>query len=131
VLRQGDTLGVVVPEGALRVVAHFLPTTALGRVQPGQPAQLRLDGFPWAQYGSLAGTVSSVASEARDGVIRVELRLEPATSTAIPLQHGLPGTVEVEVERISPATMVLREAGKHLGVPGQNATAARRQEGAS
>jgi len=131
VVRQGDTLGVVLPAGVLQVVAFFLPAIALGRVQPGQPARLRLDGFPWAQYGSLAGTVTSVATEARDGVIRVELRLEPATSTAIPLQHGLPGTLEIEVERISPATLVLREVGKRLGVPNQNTAAPGRQDGTS
>src|SRR5215470_1016606 len=116
VVRQGDTLGVVLPAGALRVVAHFLPASALGRVQPGQPARLRLDGFPWAQYGTVAATVSSVATEARDGLIRVELQLPPETPTAIPLQHGLPGTVEVEVERISLATLMLRAVGSRLGV---------------
>jgi len=131
VVRQGDILGVVVPAGALRVVAHFLPTTALGRVQTGQSAQMRLEGFPWAQYGSLAGTVTSVATEARDGVIRVELRLEPATATAIPLQHGLSGTVEVEVEHVSPANLVLRGLGKHLGVPARPTTATGRQDGTS
>jgi membrane fusion protein (multidrug efflux system) len=131
VVRQGDTLGVVLPAGVLRVVASFLPAVALGRVQPGQPARLRLDGFPWAQYGSLAGTVTSVATEARAGVIRVELSLPPAPATAIPLQHGLPGTVEVEVERVSPATLVLRAAGNHLGVTARNATATGRQDGTS
>jgi multidrug resistance efflux pump len=131
VVRQGDTLGVVLPPGALQVVASFLPAMALGRVQLGQPARLRLDGFPWAQYGSLTGTVTSVATEARDGVIRVELRLEPAMPTAIPLQHGLPGTVEVEVERISPVTLVLRAVGHHLGMPAQNAAAPGRQDEAS
>jgi multidrug resistance efflux pump len=131
VVRQGDTLGVVLPAGTLRVVASFLPAVALGRVQPGQPARLRLDGFPWAQYGSLPATVTSVATEARDGAIRVELSLPSATPTAIPLQHGLPGTVEVEVERISPATLVLREVGSHLGVPAPNTTATGRQDGAS
>jgi multidrug resistance efflux pump len=131
VVRQGDTLGVVLPAGALRVVASFLPAIALGRVQPRQPARLRLDGFPWAQYGSVEAMVTSVATEARDGVIRVELGLEPATPTAIPLQHGLPGTVEIEVERISPATLVLRGVGKHLGMPTQNAAAPGRQDGTS
>jgi membrane fusion protein (multidrug efflux system) len=130
VIRQGDTLGVVVPVGALRVVAHFLPAVALGRVQPGQPARLRLEGFPWAQYGSLAATVSRVANEARDGVIRVELRLEPEVLTTIPLQHGLPGTVEVEVERVSPATLVLRGVGHRLGVSPRGAGTAPRHEGA-
>jgi multidrug resistance efflux pump len=131
VVRQGDTLGVVLPAGALRVVASFPPAMALGRVQPGQPARLRLDGFPWAQYGSLTATVTSVATEARDGAIRVELSLRPATPTAIPLQHGLPGAVEVEVERISPATLVLREVGNRLGVPARNTAATGRQDVAS
>jgi membrane fusion protein (multidrug efflux system) len=129
VVRQGDTLDVVLPVGSLRVVAHFLPAVALGQVQPGQPARLRLEGFPWAQYGSLAATVSSVANEAHDGVIRVELRLIPESLTAIPLQHGLPGTVEVEVARVSPATLVLRGVGQRLGVSPRGAVTAQSHEG--
>ena len=39
VVRQGDTLGVVFPPGALQVVASFLPAMALGRVQLGQRAR--------------------------------------------------------------------------------------------
>ena len=33
----------------------------------------------------------------------------------IPLEHGLPGSTEVEVERVSPALLVLRAAGQFLG----------------
>ena len=67
VVREGDTLGAILPPSALKVVAHFPPPAALGRLQPGQPARLRLTGFPWTQYGSVAATVASVAHEARDG----------------------------------------------------------------
>ena len=130
VVRQGDTLGVVLPAGALRVVAHFLPAIALGRVHPGQPARLRLEGFPWAQYGSLAATVTSVADEVRDGMIRVECRLTAETPPALPLQHGLPGTVEIAIEHVSPATLVLREVGTRLGGSTRNAVAAGREGGA-
>jgi len=59
--------------------------------------------------------VASVAHETRDGQIRVELSLTPDFTSAIPLQHGLSGTVEVEVERVAPVTLVLRAVGKHLG----------------
>jgi membrane fusion protein (multidrug efflux system) len=115
VVREGDTLGAILPPSALKIVAHFPPSAALGRLQPHQPARLRLAGFPWTQYGSLAATVASVAHEARDGQIRVELGITPEPTSAIPLQHGLPGTVEVEVERIAPVTLVLRAVGKRLG----------------
>jgi membrane fusion protein (multidrug efflux system) len=116
VLHAGDTLGAILPPSALKVVAYFLPPAALGRLHPGQPARLRLAGFPWTQYGSLTATVTSVAHEVRDGQIRVELHLTPDAASPVPLQHGLPGTVEVEVERLTPAALVLRVVGQRLGV---------------
>jgi membrane fusion protein (multidrug efflux system) len=117
VVREGDRLAAVVPRGDLQIVADFLPPSALGRIRPGQPARLRLEGFPWAQYGSLAATVSRVASEVRNGRVRVELSVDPDGASPIPLQHGLPGAVEVQVERVAPVTLVLRTAGKLLAQP--------------
>jgi multidrug resistance efflux pump len=117
VVREGDRLAAVVPSGKLQVIADFLPPSALGRIWPGQPARLRLDGFPWTQYGSLAATVRRVASEVRNGRVRVELSVDPDRASPILLQHGLPGTVEVQVERVAPATLVLRVAGMLLARP--------------
>lgn len=114
---EGGRVGAVVPPGAIRAVADFVPSAALGRIEPGQPVRLRLNGFPWTQYGSLAATVASVASEARDGRIRVELTVHPDPTSPIPLQHGLPGTAEVEVEHVSPATLILHAAGQFLTRP--------------
>jgi membrane fusion protein (multidrug efflux system) len=116
-VKAGDKLGALVPAGSLKLVAEFLPAVALGRVQTGQPARLRLDSFPWTQYGSLATTVSSVASEVRDGRVRVELAMAAPQAARMPLQHGLRGTVEVEVEQATPATLVLRAAGQLLATP--------------
>ena len=116
-VKAGDKLGAVVPAGSLKLVAEFLPAVALGRVQTGQSARLRLDSFPWTQYGSLAAAVASVASEVRDGRMRVELSMSGGSLARLPLQHGLRGTVEVEVEQATPATLVLRAAGQLLARP--------------
>jgi membrane fusion protein (multidrug efflux system) len=116
VLRQGDRVGTVVPSGRLKIVAEFTPAEALGRIQPAQVARMRLDGFPWAQYGSVDAEVETVASEIRSGFVRVELSVT-STATRIPMQHGLPGTVEVEVEAVTPATLALRAAGQLLAGP--------------
>jgi len=97
-------------------MTDFLPSAAIGRIQTGQPARLRLEAFPWTQYGAVSATVASVASEVRDGRVRVELTVRPNPASLIPLQHGLPGTVEVEVDRVSPAILVLRTAGQLLAV---------------
>ena len=115
-VEEGDRLATVVPTGRIRAVAEFAPADAVGRIQPGQLARLRLTGFPSTRYGSIPATVARVGSEAQDGRIRVELDVTPADDS-LPLEHGLPGTVEVEVERLSPAALVLRSAGKLLDRP--------------
>ncbi len=114
-ISEGQQLGVILSSGKLQVVAEFLPSAALGKVRPGQPAVLRLQGFPWAQYGIVSAQVSQVAGEIRNGKVRVELRVDSASPSRIPFQHGLPGSVEVQIERISPAALVLRSAGELVG----------------
>jgi membrane fusion protein (multidrug efflux system) len=111
VVQEAEALGTIVPPGAPRVVALF-PASAIGRLQPGQAAQVRLDGFPWTQYGTLKAAVADVGTEASGGCIRVELRLAPDQDSPVRLEHGLPGSAEVVVEEVSPAVMVLRAAGQ-------------------
>ncbi|HEY0683277.1 MAG TPA: HlyD family efflux transporter periplasmic adaptor subunit [Steroidobacter sp.] len=115
---EGGVLGSVVPSGNLRVVAEFVPEQVMGRVTPGQSARMRLDGFPWAQFGTLALRVERMASEIRNGRIRVELVPEPGQDPRM-LQHGLPGSVEVAVERTTPLVLALRAAGQRLAQSGQ------------
>jgi multidrug resistance efflux pump len=126
VVHEGQKLGAIVPSGTLRVVAEFIPSVALGRIHPGQAARVRLEGFPWTEYGGISATVANVASEPREGRVRVEMLVHADPASAIPLQHGLPGTVEVEVERASPAVLLLRAAGRRLtGVAQQRQSASR------
>ena len=75
-------------------------------------------------------TVTSVADEVRDGMIRVECRLAAETPPALPLQHGLPGVVEIAIEHVSPATLVLRQVGTRLGGSTRSAGAAGPEGGA-
>jgi hypothetical protein len=95
------------------VVAEF-PPSALGHIQSGQPAQLRLDGFPWTQYGTVPATVEAISAPADEGGVQVDLMLVPDSATSIPLQPGLSGSVEIEIGRVSPAILVLRAAGLRL-----------------
>lgn len=108
---EGQRLVSVVPPGELMVVGDFIPGSAVGRVRPGQHATMRLDGFPWAQYGSVDASVSRVATEIRDGTVRVEFTPAPAGNPTDIMQHGIPGVIEVAVERAAPASLVLRAAG--------------------
>jgi membrane fusion protein (multidrug efflux system) len=116
VVDEADRLAAIVPDSPLRVVAQFAPAAAIGRVRVGQPARVRILGFPWAEYGSLQARVTAVADELRDGLVRVELGVG-ALPANLPLSHALPGSVEIEVERVRPAWLVLRSLGGLLTRP--------------
>jgi hypothetical protein len=74
-----------------RVVADF-PATAFPRIQIGQAARFR------TSEASFRGQVSRV-QDRQDGRVRVEIAL----NTPAGLPFGVPGTVEIEIERLSVA----------------------------
>ena len=113
-VHQGDTLGTVIPGGDLRIVANLPPEDAFGRVHTGQRARMRLAGFPWTQYGALTARVTRVAEEVRDGLVRVEFVIVAAGKAHMPLQHGLNGSIEIEIERAAPSDLLWRASGRAL-----------------
>jgi len=117
VVSEGDSLGSIVPAGHLRVVALYPARAAFGRLHAGQHAVLRLDGFPWAEFGTVSATVARVAQEARDGKVRVELTIAARSGFSGTLEHGMPGNLEVAVEHVSPLQLLLRTAGQRLASP--------------
>jgi membrane fusion protein, adhesin transport system len=110
----GDKLGAIIPDGELRIVADFPPAAVIGKIHPGQSATMRLDGFPWAQYGVVPAVVSQVGAEIRNAQVRVEFTPQLPSAAALQLQHGLPGSIAVQIEHVSPAILVLRASGQLL-----------------
>jgi membrane fusion protein, adhesin transport system len=110
----GQKLATILPRGDLLIVAEFEPSTALGRIKPGQTARLKLDGFPWVQFGSVDAKVMRVAGEIRDRSLRVEFAAARNAARGMALRHGLTGTIEVSIETVSPAILLLRSAGQSV-----------------
>ena len=117
-LAEGTSVATLVPSGKTRVRAYFKPADVLGKLPVGAQGRLRLDGFPWLQYGAISVRVTHVASAPRDGLVQVELTLTNKPKN-IPLNHGLPGVVDLELERIAPVDFVLRTVGKQRATGGQ------------
>lgn len=111
----GQKLATIIPQGDLLIIADFDPTTALGRIRPGQTARFRLEGFPWVQFGTIEATAVRVAGEIRDQSLRAEFRIRRDATRGLVLRHGLPGRIEVRVETVSPAKLLLRSAGRLEG----------------
>jgi hypothetical protein len=111
-LPAGRALGSIIPDDQARVVAHYPPHEAVGRVRPGQHGHIRLDAYSWLVSGSLGGTVSAVASEPDSRGIRVEVTLDERLPAGIPLEHGLTGRLEIGVAELSPLAVVLSRIGR-------------------
>jgi multidrug resistance efflux pump len=129
VVKAGDVIASVIPADDVHVIAEFQPDHSVGRIVPGQPARLRLNAFSWVEFGMLDATVAHVANEPHAGSIRVELVLASAQAR-IPVQHGLPGSIDIRVGSASPWELVLRSIGSRLtpdAAPSSAALVARRQ----
>lgn len=107
----GERLGVLVPDDELRIVAD-LPGEMLAKIRPGQRARFRFEGYPALAHGSVAAVVRRVGAEARDGSVEVILTPQPDLSARLPLQHGVRGTIDIEIERVTPAALLLRRVGE-------------------
>jgi len=114
VVDEGEKLGSIVSAGRLQVVAQYPAEAAFGRIRTGQVGTLRLDGFPWAEFGTVSATVTRVAQDVRDGRVRVELAVNSGSNFRGKLQHGMPGSLEIIVERLSPLALIARTAGQWL-----------------
>lgn len=114
VVDEGEELASIMPAGRLLVVAQYPAEAAFGRIRPGQAGTLRLEGFPWAEFGTVSATVTRVAQEVREGRVRVELTVSPDSNYRGNLQHGMPGNLEITVERLSPLALISRTAGQWL-----------------
>jgi membrane fusion protein (multidrug efflux system) len=119
-IADGQRVGTIVSDDAeVRVRARF-PKEVVGIIQPGQTAQLKLDGYPWTIYGTVPARVTRVGTEpglvttpeAIPGTVRVELDIEAPADKRIQLHHGMTATVEVDVARVSPIALLLRAIGE-------------------
>ncbi len=111
VVNIGDKLVTIVPTGKVMIVAHFSKGATVGKIFPGQKAEMRLDAYPWMQFGTVRAQVANVGSESHNGKVRVDLTILHQNTPKFSVRHGLTGSVEVEVNRIKPIDIILRKVG--------------------
>ncbi len=111
VVSLGEKLVSLVPAGEVMIVAQFSKQEAVGRISPGQTAEMRLDAYPWMQFGTVKAQVANVGSESNNGKVRVDLSIQSQHDARFSIRHGLTGAVEVEVNQIRPVELILRKIG--------------------
>lgn len=111
---EGEKVFAVVPENTGKIIGKcVLVATGAGKVEVGQHVNIKLDGFPYMEFGMLQGKVSdiSIASSETttpEGVVRyntveVELdnRLVTTYSKPIKFTSEMTGTAEISTQEMS------------------------------
>jgi membrane fusion protein len=60
-VNPGTQLMAIVPEGSRLTAELAVPSAAIGFIKPGQDVRLALDAFPYQRFGTVKGTVRTVA----------------------------------------------------------------------
>jgi membrane fusion protein len=107
----------IMPEGAKFEAHLFVPTRAIGFIQPGQQVMIRYAAFPYQRYGLYKGTISKVAEviltpeelpapvPLDEPVYRVTVTLDSqhvqAYGQSLPLQSGMLLEADIILESLS------------------------------
>ncbi|HEY9606049.1 MAG TPA: HlyD family efflux transporter periplasmic adaptor subunit [Allocoleopsis sp.] len=108
VVQPGQTVAEVAPENAPLVLSASLPNQEAGFVKTGMPVQVKLDAYPYQDYGIVTGKVTSISADSKPdnrvgAVYRVEVTLDRSYVTAnhqkVPLKAGETASAEIILRR--------------------------------
>jgi HlyD family type I secretion membrane fusion protein len=64
VVRSGEAIAQIAPANIPFVVNAYVTAQDIGKVEVGQAVQLRVSAYPYPDYGTLKGTVTTIAPDA-------------------------------------------------------------------
>ncbi len=97
-LQPGEWLMTLVPIREYEFQATFSAREAAGRLRPEQPARIRFYALPWTEFGTLEARVLRVATEERNGTVRVDFTVDADSPLGAHLDHGLKGEAVVQID---------------------------------
>ena len=104
----GDVIASIVPDEGDRVIGRLqVPSSGFGKVEEGQTVNVRLNGFPYMEFGVLKGVVESIpavpqtvtTAEGNTIVYTVEVNFPDSLVTTygkeLPMVQQMDGTAEI------------------------------------
>ncbi len=108
VVQPGQTVAEIAPKTAPLVLAASLPNGEAGFIKQGMPVQVKLDAYPYQDYGIVSGKVKSVSPDTKKdeqlgSVYKVEVVLDrnyvTANQQTISFKAGQTGTADIIIRR--------------------------------
>ncbi|MFB2933957.1 HlyD family efflux transporter periplasmic adaptor subunit [Aerosakkonemataceae cyanobacterium BLCC-F154] len=106
VVQPGQTAIELAPEDAPLVLLAKLPNHEAGFVKTGMPVKVKLDAYPYQDYGIISGKVRTISPDAKPderfgAVYRVEVELErnfvKTNQRKIPFKAGQTATADIVI----------------------------------
>lgn len=116
VIQTGQTLAEIAPSTAPLILSALLPNEKAGLVEAGMPVNIKLDAFPYQDYGIVSGSVLSISPDTSSHeqmgmVYQVEVMLDIKAinheGNVVPLRAGQTATAEIIVRRRRIMSLVL------------------------
>ncbi|ACK67238.1 secretion protein HlyD family protein [Rippkaea orientalis PCC 8801] len=108
VIEAGKIVAQVAPNGVPLVLSALLPNREAGFVELGMPVQVKLDAYPYQDYGIVSGQVTKISEDAESDeklgeVYRVEVDLDrdyiQDNQQKIAFKAGQTGTADIVIRR--------------------------------
>lgn len=80
-LHEGKTLGFVNPYNTLFYAELILPQNNFGKIEIGQQVQLRLDAYPYSEFGFVKGKIQYISAIATDSGFLAYVQLNNGLAT--------------------------------------------------
>lgn len=105
-VKAGDRLFTINPENRGNVFAQLtIPFEGAGKVKPGQRVNIKLDGYPYMEFGMVEGIVKSVSSGSLEKGFPATVSLINGSQTTyrkeLSFERDLSGIAEIATEDIT------------------------------
>jgi hemolysin D len=128
VVKPGDALLLIVPRGEELIVEAMVLNKDIGFVREGQPAEVKLEAFPFTRYGVINGTVESISRDSVENedlglvfpcLVRLAQTHIKVGENSLLLEPGFAATAEIKTGHrriieflLSPLSRRAQEAGR-------------------
>ena len=101
----GDLIVTIIPKNEMRIIGKAdIPSTGIGKVKPGQTVNIKLDNYPYMEFGMLKAKVKNISLvpiTTEQGIFyTAEIELNDSILTtnynkSIPFSQNMAGTAEI------------------------------------
>jgi multidrug efflux pump subunit AcrA (membrane-fusion protein) len=102
-IKQGDEIFSIILKNQTEIIGKvLLSTQRAGKLKIGQKAIIKLDNFPYAEFGVIEGTVKHISTIPKQSQYAVEIdfnnKLITKTGTTITAKNDIQGSVDIDTE---------------------------------